>query len=68
MIICTDRDNDGYAAGDRPLMVKMTDENIDNYRAEVKRAIIERRDWVEPFVSVIALIVSIVALFFSVWG
>lgn len=67
-IICTEYDDAGYAAADHPLTVKMTDENIDNYRAEVKRVIIERRDWIEPFVSVIALIVSIVALFFSIWG
>lgn len=45
--------------------LSMTDENRDNYRAARRIEIAERRDWVEPVVSVLALFCSIAAVIIS---
>lgn len=45
--------------------IQMTDENLDNYRAAIQAEIIALRDWVEPIVSILALLLSIAALVVS---
>lgn len=45
--------------------LSMTDANRDNYRAARRTEIAERRDWVEPVVSVLALFCSIAAVIIS---
>lgn len=53
-----------YPHGLEPVL-EMTDKNIDNYRKALGREIAERREWVEPIVSVLALLCSIAALVIS---
>lgn len=53
-----------YPHGPEPVL-EMTDKNIDNYRKALNREIAERREWVEPIVSVLALLCSIAALVIS---
>lgn len=53
-----------YPHGPEPVL-EMTDKNIDNYRKALSQEIAERREWVEPIVSVLALLCSIAALVIS---
>lgn len=46
-------------------MLVMEDQHIDAFRAEWKRRVIERRDWVEPIVCMLSLVCSIIALVVS---
>lgn len=47
------------------ILLAMTDENLDNYRAAIQAETIAHRDWVEPIVSILALLLSIAALVVS---